>query len=118
MRTVSRSQIIKLFRAYLCAKCKNLYDTVSLYEAHLDTCEGVDQDNSELCDDADEHILPTENPTKTNDSTTLDLNVKDENVDDDLMLSNLMQLPDGAEQHLVDVDDPLIIMHDVEYLDE
>lgn len=105
---------IVFFRAYLCAKCKKLYDTVSLYDAHLDSCAGV---AAPLDDSHEEHILPTATPDATLDATLVLKVEEDEELeaqpDDELHISDLMQM------HQVDViDDPLMTMHDVEYLDD
>lgn len=40
-KKVSLKLIIKYFiRAYLCGKCKKLYNTIVLYESHLGSCNG------------------------------------------------------------------------------
>lgn len=38
-----------IFRAYFCGKCKKLFDTVLVYNSHLNTCKGLsDNFNFEL----------------------------------------------------------------------
>lgn len=102
----------------MCAKCKKLYDTVLLYEAHLDCCEGAELSDA----DAD----PANDDNEAEKST-------DNQVDDELEptyehlstviggdAADLMNAVIKTEEELMLIldDEDELLMHNVEYLDE
>lgn len=101
-------------RAYLCAKCKNLYETVLLYETHLDTCDGENEDyNFELVvSDEPTNPLVAGNSNKINimnviktevmdDSDALTLMPEQLNQNHTLHDTSLNEQAQYLEEHLV-----------------
>lgn len=101
-------------RAYLCAKCKKLYDTVLQYEEHLDSCDGAELSDAEADAATDKNdpmgdgeSAPTYEHLSTvvgGDTNAADLLNAVIKTEEDLML-------------ILDDDDALMMQH-AEYLDE
>lgn len=92
--------------AYLCAKCKNLYETVLLYETHLDTCDGENEDyNFELVvSDEPTDPLVAGNSNKINIMNVIKTEVTDDNDMPDqnhTLQSSLNEPTQYLEEHLV-----------------
>lgn len=102
-------------RAYLCAKCKKLYNTVLLYDEHLDFCDGLNED-------FDFDIITGNNEIITGggggDGDT-DLSASGDNMmikTEHQDLDELLLQPEVHSEVLDD--DPLMLVHEAEYLDE